>query len=223
MCHKSDVNNQTVNGCGSEDLYLDVCDPTILPDTAFTQSACKCVSREECSEELGGTMMLDKETSVRLCVRSEAEVCAHSHPAYQTLHVMADLHANGAVHYWGCQCIRTDRPMEPLITPRTFDIPPNDDDSISRFNKFDYSGSIPGGVFIKNFPDMTDAEKDSYENMADLGKNDYPISADLDVVERLRKSNAISVVTEVSDIRLCTIVVYCCSTEIRSTIITCFP
>jgi len=196
VCHASEANGQSVNGCGSDDLYLDVCDPATLPDATFTQSACKCISRASC-EGLGGTMLLDMETSVRLCVRSEDEVCAHSHPAYQTLHVMADLHSDGSgVHYWGCQCIRTDRPMEPLITARTFDPPPNDDDSISRFNKFDYSGSIPGGVFIKNFPDMTDAEKDFYEAMSDLGQTDYPISADSDLVKRLRKSNAISVVTE---------------------------
>ena len=141
--------------------------------------------------------MRDMGTGVRLCIRSEEEVCANSHPAYKTLHVMAEMAFDGSgVHYWGCQCLRTNRPMEPLVTARTFVAPPNDDNSIIRFNKFDYSGSIPGGVFIRNFPQMTDDEKNLYENMADLGQNDYPISADLNLVDQVRKSNAISVVTE---------------------------
>lgn len=109
---------------------------------------------------------------------------------------MADMHENGSVHYWGCQCVRSERNMEPLLTARTFSPPKTSDPSIRRFNKFDFSGSIPGNVFIKNFPTMTDAEKLTNENMPDLTSAEYPITASTDIVDFLRKSNAVSVVTE---------------------------
>ena len=196
VCHGS---SSAVNGCGADalgnDLYLDICDPNLLPDLPFSQSACGCLDQAGC-EVLGGSMMLDLSTGVSLCIRPEEEVCANAHPDYKRLNVMADMHENGSVHYWGCQCVRSERNMEPLLTARTFSPPTNLDPSIRRFNKFDFSGSIPGNVFIKNFPTMTDAEKLTNENMPDLTSAEYPITASTDIVDFLRKSNAVSVVTE---------------------------
>ena len=196
VCHGS---SSAVNGCGADalgnDLYLDICDPNLLPDLPFSQSACGCLDQAGC-EVLGGSMMLDMSTGVSLCIRPEEEVCANAHPDYKRLNVMADMHENGSVHYWGCQCVRSERNMEPLLTARTFSPPTTLDPSIRRFNKFDFSGSIPGNVFIKNFPTMTDAEKLTNENMPDLTSAEYPITASTDIVDFLRKSNAVSVVTE---------------------------
>ena len=196
VCHGS---SSAVNGCGADalgnDLYLDICDPNLLPDLSFSQSACGCLDQAGC-EALGGSMMLDMSAGVSLCIRPEEEVCANAHPDYKRLNVMADMHENGSVHYWGCQCVRSERNMEPLLTARTFSPPKTSDPSIRRFNKFDFSGSIPGNVFIKNFPTMTDAEKLTNENMPDLTSAEYPITASTDIVDFLRKSNAVSVVTE---------------------------
>ena len=196
VCHGS---SGAVNGCGTDalgnDLYLDICDPNLLPGASFSQSACGCLDQAAC-EALGGSMMLDMATGVSLCIRPEEEVCSNAHPDYKRLNVMADMHANGSVHYWGCQCVRSERSMEALLTARTFSPPTTPDPSIFRFNKFDFSGSIPGNVFITNFPTMTDAEKLTYENMPDLTSAEYPITASTDVIDLLRKSNAISVVTE---------------------------
>ena len=196
VCHGS---SSAVNGCGADalgnDLYLDICDPNLLPDLPFSQSACGCLDQAGC-EVLGGSMMLDMSTGVSLCIRPEEEVCANAHPDYKRLNVMADMHENGSVHYWGCQCVQSERNMEPLLTARTFSPPTTLDPSIRRFNKFDFSGSIPGNVFIKNFPTMTDAEKLTNENMPDLTSAEYPITASTDIVDFLRKSNAVSVVTE---------------------------
>ena len=196
VCHGS---SSAVNGCGTDDqgndLYLDICNPNLLPGSTFLQSACGCLDRAGC-EATGGSMMMDMDTGVSLCIRSEEHVCAEAHPDYKRLNIMADMHNNGSVHYWGCQCLRSERNMEPLITARTFTPPTTPDPSILRFNKFDFSGSIPGNVFIKNFPTMTDAEKLQYENVQDLTSADYPITASSNTVDFLRKSNAISVITE---------------------------
>ena len=196
VCHGS---SSAVNGCGTDDqgndLYLDICNPNLLLGSTFSQSACGCLDRAGC-EATGGSIMMDMDTGVSLCIRSEEQVCAEAHPDYKRLNIMADMHNNGSVHYWGCQCIRNERNMEPLITARTFTPPTTPDPSILRFNKFDFSGSIPGNVFIKNFPTMTDAEKLQYENVQDLTSADYPITASSNTVDFLRKSNAISVITE---------------------------
>jgi len=196
VCHGS---SSAVNGCSTDaqgnGLYLDICNPDPLPGKKFPQSACGCLDQAGC-EATGGSMMMDMETGVSLCIRPEEEVCANAHPDNKRLHVMADMHANGIVGYWKCQCVRSDRNMQPLLTARTFKPPTTPDPSILRFNKYDYRGSIPGNVFIKNFPVMTDAEKLTYENMVDLTSADYPITSNSDTVDFLRKSNAISVTTE---------------------------